>query len=180
LQAFWSSSFSAFVIRSFRSKCSFQDGTIISKRNCPGTNRLVCAVHFSDSGIDAGCGPERVTSRSVATRPFIHEHGGRLGCRVCVHHSMAQGTMLLEYPHHNCEFTGCAGLRVDGGCSPERTFSGCRSAGGGWVGIFFFRTLGSGSTRKAPLGERPPERAHHPWFAGGPGALGGQPGVFPR
>jgi hypothetical protein len=54
-----------------------------------GAKCPVCFVHFGDSRIDARCGPESATSRPLPTRALIYKHGGRLGCRGCVYHSMA-------------------------------------------------------------------------------------------
>src|SRR5262245_31874592 len=88
--------------------------------DCFGTERTVCAVHFSDSSIDAGCRLENVASQPVSTWSFIHEPGGRLGCWCCLHYSMAQSPILVGYSHHISEFAGCAGLRVDGSCPAER------------------------------------------------------------
>jgi hypothetical protein len=119
------------VLQFFRIFCHCDPLRSICARtsNCVGAKCSVCSVHFSDSGIDAGCGLEGVTPQSVQPWSLVYKHGSRLGRRSRVYHSMAQGSVHVEYPHCVGEFVGCTGLSVDGTDSPDGAFLGCRSAG---------------------------------------------------
>jgi hypothetical protein len=81
-----------------------------------GAKCSLCSVHFSDSGIVARCRLESATPRPVSARTLIYEHGGRLGCRGCVRHSMAKSPSLIHLRN------GAIGWRLHEDLTRSNTF----------------------------------------------------------
>jgi hypothetical protein len=55
----------------------------------------VWSVHFTDSGINAGCGLENVAPQFVRSRPIVHQHGSQ-------GYSLGQGPSKLRRTEGEC------------------------------------------------------------------------------